>query len=298
MARNTDLLLTAIPHLVWGSTYLVTTELLPAGYPLTIAMLRALPAGFLLLLVARRLPAGIWWFRIFLLGALNFSIFWWLLFIAAYRLPGGVAATVFAIQPLIVIFLARMFLGSAIRSLSIAAAIAGVGGVALLILTPRAAFDPLGLAAGIAGALSMACGTVLSRRWQPPVSPLVFTAWQLTAGGILLLPAAIWLEPALPELTPANILGFLYLGLIGAAFTYFLWFRGIARLEPSVAAALGFFSPLTAVVLGWWVLGQALSPLQFLAVAIVLGSVWLSQHAGRSQPGAASGTHNSSQTHS
>ncbi|MGO4841363.1 EamA family transporter, partial [Rhizobiaceae sp. 2RAB30] len=110
MARNVDLLLTAVAPAIWGSTYLVTTELLPQGYPLTVAMLRALPAGMLLLLLVRQLPQGLWWGRVLVLGALNFSIFWWLLFVAAYRLPGGVAATVGAIQPLIVIVLARLLL--------------------------------------------------------------------------------------------------------------------------------------------------------------------------------------------
>ncbi len=279
MNRNFDLLLTAIAPAIWGSTYLVTTQLLPAGYPLTVAMLRALPAGLLLLAIVRRLPHGIWWLKSLVLGALNFSIFWWLLFISAYRLPGGVAATVGAVQPLIVIVLARLLLGSPIRSLSIVAAIAGIGGVALLILTPNATLDPIGIIAGIGGAFSMATGTVLSRRWRPDVSPLTFTAWQLTAGGMLLLPVALLLEPPLPHLTGANILGFAYLGLIGAALTYMLWFRGLSRLEPSVVSPLGFLSPTTAVVLGWWVLDQELSPVQFLGIAIVLCSVWLSQRA-------------------
>lgn len=282
--RNTDLLLTAIAPAIWGSTYLVTTELLPAGYPLTVAMLRALPAGLLLLLVVRQLPQGIWWARVLVLGALNFSIFWWLLFVAAYRLPGGVAATVGAIQPLIVILLARALLGSAIRPMSIMAAIAGMGGVALLILTPNAALDPVGIAAGLAGAVSMAAGTVLSRRWQPPVTPLTFTAWQLTAGGLLLLPIALLQEPSLPSLTTANLLGLAWLGLIGAAFTYILWFRGISRLEPSVVSPLGFLSPMTAVILGWSVLGQSLSPAQILGMVVVLGSVWLSQRAQQGKP--------------
>lgn len=285
--RNTDLLLTAIAPAIWGSTYLVTTELLPAGYPLTVAMLRALPAGLLLLLVVRQLPQGIWWARVLVLGALNFSIFWWLLFVAAYRLPGGVAATVGAIQPLIVILLARALLGSVIRPMSIMAAIAGMGGVALLILTPNAALDPVGIAAGLAGAVSMAAGTVLSRRWQPPVTPLTFTAWQLTAGGLLLLPVALWLEPSLPSLTSANLLGLAWLGLIGAALTYILWFRGISRLEPSVVSPLGFLSPMTAVILGWSVLGQSLSAAQILGMAVVLGSVWLSQRAQQGKPATA-----------
>ncbi|GES43427.1 ABC transporter permease [Rhizobium dioscoreae] len=279
MNRNFDLLLTAIAPAIWGSTYLVTTQLLPAGYPLTVAMLRALPAGLLLLVIVRRLPRGIWWLKTLALGALNFSVFWWLLFISAYRLPGGVAATVGAVQPLIVIVLARLLLGSPIRGLSIVAAIAGIGGVALLILTPNATLDPIGIAAGIGGAFSMAAGTVLSRRWRPDVSPLTFTAWQLTAGGMLLLPVALLLEPPLPHLTGANILGFAYLGLIGAALTYILWFRGLSRLEPSMVSPLGFLSPTTAVILGWVVLGQQLSTMQIFGIVVVLGSVWLSQRA-------------------
>lgn len=279
MTRNTDLLITAIAPVIWGSTYLVTTEYLPAGYPLTVAMLRALPVGLLLLLVVRQLPSGTWWLKVTLLGALNFSLFWWLLFISAYRLPGGVAATVGAIQPLIVIVFARVLLGTPVRALTVMAALAGLSGIALLILTPQVTLDPIGLGAGLAGAISMAGGTVLSRRWQPPVSPLTFTAWQLVAGGMLLLPAAMWLEPPLPSLNQSNLFGFMYLGLVGAALTYVLWFRGIARLEPSLVSTLGFLSPLTAVVIGWWVLDQGLGSWQLLGVSIVFMSVWLSQYA-------------------
>lgn len=281
MSRHTDLLLTAIAPAIWGSTYLVTTEFLPDGYPLTVAMLRALPAGLLLLAVMRQLPQGVWWARAFVLGGLNFTIFWWMLFVTAYRLPGGVAATVGAIQPLVVIFLARLLIGAPIRFLAVVAAVAGMAGVALLILTPQAALDPVGILAGLFGALAMAVGTVLSRRWQPPVSSLTFASWQLTAGGILLLPPALFLEPPLPALTGANIAGFAYLGLIGAALTYFLWFRGISRLEPSAVAPLGFLSPLTAVILGWAILGQHLTPPQLAGMAVVLASVWLAQTAQR-----------------
>ncbi|WP_139353978.1 EamA family transporter [Sinorhizobium sp. A49] len=282
--RNLDLALTAIAPAVWGSTYLVTTELLPPGYPLTVAMLRALPAGLLLLLIVRRLPSGIWWPRTFLLGALNFSFFWAMLFVSAYRLPGGVAATVGAIQPLIVILLSRVFLGSPIRALSIVAGLAGIVGVGLLVLTPGATLDPLGVLAGLAGAVSMAFGTVLSRHWAPPVPPLTFTAWQLAAGGVLLVPVALFFEPALPSLTVANYGGLAYLGLVGAAFTYLLWFRGLSRLEPSAVAPLGFLSPVVAILLGWGVLDERLTPIQALGILVVLISVWLSQLAPRVRP--------------
>lgn len=279
MARNTDFLITAIAPAIWGSTYLVTTELLPPDYPLTVAMLRALPAGLFLLLLVRQMPHGVWWQRVIVLGALNFSIFWGMLFVAAYRLPGGVAATVGAIQPLLVIFLSRLLLGAPIRTFAIIAALAGIAGVALLILTPQARLDLVGIAAGLFGAAAMAGGTVLSRLWQPPVSPLTFTAWQLTAGGVLLLPAAFLLEPSLPQLSGANLFGFAYLGLMGGALTYFLWFRGIARLEPSIVAPLALLSPVTAVILGWLALRESLSAAQILGMIMVFASVWLGQRA-------------------
>lgn len=281
MNRGSDLLLTALAPAIWGSTYVVTTLMLPQDYPLTVAMLRALPAGILLLLAVRQLPQGIWWLRAFILGALNFSVFWALLFVAAYRLPGGVAATLGAIQPLVVIMLARSLLGTPVRSLSVLAALGGLGGVALLVLTPKAALDPVGIAAGLISAVSMALGTVLSRRWQPPVSALTFTSWQLTAGGILLVPLALAAEPALPPLSVLNVAGIAYLGLIGAALTYVLWFRGVARLEPAVVSSLGFLSPITAVLLGWGLLGQHLSAAQIAGMVIVVASVWLSQRAQR-----------------
>ncbi|MDP9591885.1 UNVERIFIED_ORG: putative blue pigment (indigoidine) exporter [Shinella zoogloeoides] len=279
MSRASDILLTATAPAIWGSTYIVTTELLPAGYPLTVAMLRALPAGLLLLLIVRQLPRGIWWPRSFLLGALNFSFFWAMLFVSAYRLPGGVAATVGAIQPLIVLALSRAVMGTAVRPLAVLAGLGGIGGVALLVLTPAASLDPIGVLAGLAGAVSMAFGTVLSRHWQPPVPPLTFTAWQLTAGGLLLVPVALLLEPALPAPTADNLIGFLYLGVIGAALTYIVWFRGLSRLGPATISPLGFLSPLVAVVLGWALLGQDLRPLQIVGMLVILGSVWLSQKA-------------------
>ncbi len=279
MNRYVVLCFTALAPIVWGSTYLVTTEMLPSGLPLTLAVLRALPAGLLLIQLLRQLPSGIWWLRVAILGALNFSLFWWLLFIAAYRLPGGVAATVGAVQPLIVLFLSRWLLNNRLSSVSVIASLSGIVGVAILLLTPTAALDWVGVMAGLAGAFSMAAGTVLSRRWQPPVSALTFTSWQLTAGGLILLPFAFIFEPALPALTSVNIIGLSYLTLIGGALTYALWFRGLALLGPSSVASLGFLSPVSAVVLGWFYLNQQLSTLQFIGMIVILGSVWMSQRA-------------------
>lgn len=275
MSRMSDVLLAMTAPVIWGTTYIVTTELLPPDYPLTIATLRALPAGLVLLLVTGRLPPRQWIWRLVVLGGLNFAIFWTALFVAAYRLPGGVAATLGAIQPLLVLFLARAALGTPLTAHGLFAAVSGIGGVALLVLGPRADLDWLGIIAALAGAGSMALGVVLTRKWKPDVSALTFTAWQLTAGGTLLLFAALLWEPALPVPSLANTWGFLWLGGPGAALSYFFWFRGIERLGPAVVTNFGFLSPLTAIVLGWVVLDQGLTAQQFCGAVIVLVCVWL-----------------------
>lgn len=281
MTRTFDLAATALVPVVWGTTYIVTTEMLPDGFPLTVAMLRALPAGLLLLLIAQRLPPLEWVPKVFVLGALNISIFLTLLFVAAYRLPGGLAATLTSIQPLLVLILSRLLLASALQPVGLAAAVAGIVGVAMLVLGPEIAPDPIGIAAALGAALSMAGGVVLARLWQPPVSPLTFTGWQLAAGGILLLPVALVVEPGFPVPDAVNLTGLVWLGLIGGAIAYVFWFRGIARLGPATATAFSFLSPLSAVVLGWTLLGQALTTLQGLGALVVLLSVWFGQRAGQ-----------------
>ncbi|MFW8594177.1 EamA family transporter [Cribrihabitans neustonicus] len=272
-----DLLLTALAPAIWGSSYIVTTAFLPGHSPLTVALLRALPAGLLLMLLVRQLPPVGWLPRLMVLGAVNFALFWSLLFLSAYRLPGGVAATLGAVQPLIVVFLSALMLNSHIRAAAVAAALLSIAGVALLVLTPAARLDPVGVLAGLGGALSMAAGVVLTRKWQPPVPPLTFTAWQLTAGGLLLLPVTLWLVPEMPVFTSANIAGLAYMSLIGGALTYILWFRGLARIEPSAASLLGVLSPLSAVILGWLILGEGLTPQQMLGAGLALLSLWLGQ---------------------
>ncbi|MDQ0314161.1 EamA family transporter [Amorphus orientalis] len=287
MSRSLDALLAASAPAIWGTSYIVTTEMLPPDYPLTVAVLRALPAGLILMVATRSLPPRTWIGKLLILGALNFSVFWSLLFLAAYRLPGGVAATLGAVQPLVVLLLARMVLGTRLTLAGLAAATAGIGGVALLVLGPSASLDTIGVLAALGGAVSMASGVILTRKWKPPVSALTFVAWQLTAGGLLLLPVAAAVEPPLPELSTLNMAGFVWLGLIGAALTYFFWFRGIERLGPAAVTSFGFLSPLTAMLLDWAVLGNAFTPVQALGAVIVLGCVWIGGRAARPRPAVA-----------
>jgi probable blue pigment (indigoidine) exporter len=274
-----DLALTALTPAVWGSTYLVTTELLPPDRPLLAAAVRALPAGLVLLAIFRVLPRGSWWWRALVLGVLNIGAFFYLLFLAAYHLPGGMAALVLATQPLLVLVLASPLLKDRIRPIHVAACLLGALGVALLVLKPEAHLDTIGILAGLAGAVSMAVGIVLTKRWgRPPgVGVLTYTGWQLTAGGLVLAPVMLVAEGVPGDITVTNITGFAYLSVIGALIAYAVWFRGIERLPALAVSFLSLGSPLVATILGYIFLGQGLSPLQIVGALAVVGAVVLAQ---------------------
>ena len=275
--RLSDIFLTALAPISWGTTYVVATEFLPPGHPLLVASMRSLPIGLLLVIGLRKLPKGIWWLRMLILGSLNIGVFQALLFIAAYRLPGGVAATAGAVQPLLVVWFSWLILSEKPSKMAILAAIAGFIGVGLLVLGPSAALDTLGIVAAIGGAATMGLGTVLVKRWHPPVSLMVFTAWQLTVGGLVLLPIALVTEGPFAEISRTNIYGFVYLGLIGTALAYALWFRGIDRLSATSASYLGLLSPIVATLIGYAFLQQTFTPIQLAGVAVVLVSVVIGQ---------------------
>ena len=275
--RLSLLLVTAITPMLWGTTYLVTTELLPPGRPLLAALLRSLPAGLLLIAITRTLPRGGWWWRSLVLGTLNIGAFNALLFVGAYRLPGGVAATVGAIQPLLVALLSAGLLGQRLSLRTVVTAIAGVFGVGLLVLRATARLDAWGVAAALGGAVVMAFGVVLSKHWTPPAPLLATTGWQLAAGGLVLLPVAFVVEGAPPAFTAQNLAGYAYLTIVGSAIAYALWFRGIRHLAPTDVTFLGLLSPVTATTLGWLVLDQRLTTPQVVGGLIVLAALVTAQ---------------------
>ncbi len=282
MKRFGDLFLTALAPTLWGSTYLVTTELLPPDRPLLAGALRALPVGLALVAIFRRLPQGVWWWRMLVLGTLNIGLFFALLFVAAYRLPGGVAATLGAVQPLLVALFAGTVLAQKLSLATLAAGVVGIVGVALLVLGSGVRLEAWGVAAALAGAFSMAAGTVLTRLWVNTVPVLLVTGWQLVAGGLLLSALSPVFEGQVPTLSSENVVGYSYLGLIGGGVAYTLWFRGIGKLGTSVAF-LGLLSPVVATVLGYAVLGQQLGWRQGLGAVLVLGSVLAGQLVGQQE---------------
>jgi probable blue pigment (indigoidine) exporter len=276
-----DLVLTAVAPITWGTTYVVTTALLPPDRPMLAAALRALPAGLALLAVTRRLPQGIWWWRALVLGVLNFGAFFPLLFFAAYRLPGGVAATISAVQPLVVALFSLLILHVKPGRALLAAASAGTVGVGLLTLTAAAELDLLGIVAMLIATSLMGLSIVLAKKWGRPegVSLLTLTGWQMAAGGLILAPATLLTEGIPGSLTTNNVLGYLWLGTVGAILAYALWFRGIERLPATSVSLLGLTNPLVATLAGLLILGQTLTPGQLLGFTIALASLIAGQRA-------------------
>jgi probable blue pigment (indigoidine) exporter len=276
--------LTAIVPMVWGTTYIVTTRLLPEGHPLFAGLMRSLPAGLIAVAISRTLPRASWWWKSLALGTLNMGAFFPLLFLAAQHLPGGVAATLGAAQPIVVAFLAVAILHEKLSAWRVCWGIVGMIGVAMVVLGPGAGFDVIGTIAGLAGAASMGTGVVLTKKWgKPPgCSAIGFAGWQLTAAGLVLLVPALVIDGVPPGIDGPAILGYSWLGLVGALVTYTIWFSGIRHLPVTATALLGLLSPLVAAILGALLAGEALGAVQVAGFVLALTAMVAGQLAPRS----------------
>jgi probable blue pigment (indigoidine) exporter len=187
--------------------------------------MRSLPTG-LVLIIGSQIPPRRWMARFFVLSVLYASGLFPLLFIAAYRLPGGVAAVINSLSPLLVVVISVPLLGSRIRPVQIIAGIVGTLGVALLVLRSDARLDVLGLAAMAAAAIMFSVATVLTKRWGHPegMTSIGVTGWTFLLAGLTLLPATLLIEGLPNYLTARNIGGLIYLVLISGILAYALWF--------------------------------------------------------------------------
>ena len=148
---------TAIAPLAWGATYVVTRQLLPSDAPVWGAAIRALPAGLLLLLLARQLPRGPWWWRSLVLGTVNIGAFFLLVFVAAQALPSSVAASIMALAPLALAGFAWWLLAQRPTARTAVGAVSGMVGVLLLIGGARGDLSVAGVTASASALTLSAC---------------------------------------------------------------------------------------------------------------------------------------------
>ena len=272
----------ALTPLIFGTTYLLTTNFLPPDRPLLAALMRSLPTG-LVLVVGSKLPDRQWFWRFLLMSVLWASAVFPLLFFAAYHLPGGVAAVINSLGPICVMIVAVPILGTAIRGVQLLAGGLGVLGVALLVLRSNAKLDALGILAMVAVVIMMAFGTVLMKRWgnPPGMARSGSPGGRSLFAGLTLLPFTLAFEGLPRSVTPTEVGGLVYLVVISGIFAYALWFWGIGQLTAASVTFLGLLNPIMAALLGWWVLDQRLNLLQLLGAALVLVSVVLGQQRRR-----------------
>ena len=272
--------LAALAPIIFGTTYLLTSDFLPPDRPLLAALMRSLPTG-LVLIIGTRPPDRRWLLRLAVLSVLYASGLFPLFFLAAYLLPGGVASVINSISPLLVIALSVPLLGARIRPMQVAVGVLGVGGVALLVLRSDARLDLVGLLAMTGAASMMGLATVLTKRWglPPGMGAAGMTGWTFLLAGITLLPVTLLVEGLPDELTGRNIGGLVYLVLVSGIVAYALWFWGLQHLSASSVTFLSLLNPVVAAVLGWVVLDQRLNGWQLLGAVVVLASVVLGQEA-------------------
>ncbi|MEU6840448.1 EamA family transporter [Streptomyces sp. NPDC046716] len=271
--------LTAVAPVAWGANYFVTRAYLPADSPLYGAALRALPAGIALLALRRRRPRGVWWWRSAVLGVVNVSVFFALVYAASQLLPSSVASTVMAASPLTMMFLAWPLLAERPRAAHLGGAVIGLGGVCLMLLTGAVAASVAGMLASAAAVLVSSFGHLLTKRWSAGTDMIATTAWQLVAGGLFLLPFAAVAEGAPPALSPSALLAFAFVSLVATALAFTAWFTGLRHLPAGTVGLIGLLNPVTGVLCGVLIAGEELTGRQLCGLALVLTGVILGRPA-------------------
>lgn len=284
----------AMVYLVWGSTYLAIRLAVHSLPPWLMAGVRMLLAGLILAAVAGAM--GMRWPRsgrdgLTLLGTAtlmlvggNGLVTW-----AEQWVPSNQAALIVATSALWMAgfgSLGRQ--GERLSGLVWAGLASGFAGVALLIvgaLEHRVA-PLLAYIALLGSPVAWALGSVLTRRRPLDTSPLVGAALQMLISGVIMTGIGLaqgetrrwtWGDP--------EALGALvYLVLFGSCLAYGAYVWLVHQVRPAVLGTYAYINPAVAVLLGWWWLDEALTPLQWLGTAVILAGVVLVSWANTRRP--------------
>lgn len=267
--------LTTIAPIAWGSTYFVTGHLLPPDAALWGGVIRCLPAGLIVMALVRRLPSGSWWWRSFLLGLLSVGGLNVLVYVVAQRLPSSLAATLMSTSAASMLVLSWLILHQRPRVAAVLGAVIGIAGVVVMMGFGAGPIDPWGVVASIVAMLSSTLGFVLTAKWGADVSPISLASWQLIAGSLVVIPAAIIVEGPPPALDGPAIAGFAYLIVVATAIAYVAWFTGLRRLSGAAVGVIGLLNPVTGVLLGVLLGGELFGVPQAIGLALVISGVML-----------------------
>jgi drug/metabolite transporter (DMT)-like permease len=277
MSRR-DLGLLVALSAIWGSSFLFikvgVEELEPA-----VVVCGRLLVGALVLLPVALARGGLSGLRAMLvpiavLGALNNALPYWLLSFAETRIDSGLAAVIQAAAPIFTVLLAiRIDPSQRVTGLRLAGVGLGFVGVAVLVGLQEGA-ELLGAVAVVGTALCYAVSVLYAGRAIRSFSPLDVSIGQLSVGALLTLPAALVQWPA--ETPSAKVVGaVLVLGVLGTGVAYLLYFALIVRAGASRAILVTYLVPAFALVYGWLILGEAVTPSALAGLALILGGTAL-----------------------
>jgi drug/metabolite transporter (DMT)-like permease len=280
------LLAFAIIYLVWGSTFLAIRIGVREVPPFLLAAMRFVVAGLVLYVwaIARgeRSPNGRQWASVSLLAVLIFVIDYGLVFWAEQRVPSGITAVMLATIPAFMALSEIIFLRTQKLTVRLAVALLiGLGGVAVLVSRSLALggepVDRFGAVALIIGAMSWSVASAFSRMLPLPASKAVSSGAQMLTGGVFLgFVAAVRGEfrgfhPG--TVSAAAWYSLLYLIIFGSiiGFTAYVWL--IHHESPTKVGTYAYVNPVIAVLLGYFLAGEALGRRTILGTLFVLVSV-------------------------
>ncbi|MFM2158954.1 MAG: hypothetical protein RLZZ124_1428, partial [Cyanobacteriota bacterium] len=300
-------LLMLLPFALWGTAMAAMKPLLDGAGPLTLAWLRLLPAGVVVLLAAG-FGRGRWgvdrrdraWLLLFAL--VDATAFQGLLARGLQDTGAGLGSVLIDSQPLAVALLARSLFGEAINPVGWFGLLVGLLGILCLglpapllrhwwLMGPEALTEQAwshGELWMLAAALAMALGTVMSRYACRHSDPVAVTGWHMLLGALpLLITSALWplIDPAAapfwPHWSGLDWALMAYAALLGSALAYGLFFWFASQGDLTSFTSLTFLTPVFALLCGVALLGEGLQPLQWCGAALALLSVVLINRRAR-----------------
>jgi drug/metabolite transporter (DMT)-like permease len=275
-----------IIYFVWGSTFLAIRVGVREVPPLVLAAIRFSVAGLVLFgwMLARgeRAPSGREWRSASILGMIIFLFDYGLLFWAEQRVPSGIAAVMLATIPVFMALSEIIFLRTQRLTVRLGVALLiGLGGVGVLMSHAlnlgSAPIDKLGAMALIFASISWSVASAFARKLPLPSSKVMSSGAQMLAGGIFLTIAA----GAFGEfgnfhpwaVSRGAWLALLYLILAGSiiGFTAYVWL--IHHESPTKVGTYAYVNPIVAVLVGYFLGGEALTTRTILGTFLVLISV-------------------------
>ena len=184
--------------------------------------------------------------------------------------------------PVFTLVLGRLVYRESIRWRQAVGVVVCLLGLALVV-GPAFAGDPQALAGDTLyaiAALLWATYTILGRKVTPHFHAAAITCLSALVGALVFLPLGL-LDPvgfgALASASPRALAGVAYLGSLGTALGFVLFYLGVQRIGSARASAYTVLVPLFGVSLTVPILGESLDPISFVGAAIVIGGLWLTQ---------------------